>query len=60
VRLVQRANIVLLAADGLPNKEIAARMKVNPNTVVRWRGRFARERFAGIARDRPCGRRCER
>lgn len=53
VRLVQRANIVLLAADGLQNKEIAVRLKINPNTVVRWRGRFARERFAGIERDRP-------
>jgi transposase len=53
VRLAQRAKIVLLAAAGLTNKEIAVRMAVNPNTVVRWRGRFARNRFAGIERDRP-------
>jgi DNA-binding NarL/FixJ family response regulator len=49
VRLAQRAQIVLLAATGLSNKEIAARMAINPNTVVCWRGRFARNRFAGIA-----------
>lgn len=53
VRLAQRAKIILLAAAGLQNKEIAERVDVNPNTVVRWRGRFARERWAGIERDRP-------
>lgn len=53
VRLVQRALIVLKAADGMLNKEIAVDLGINPNTVVRWRGRFARERFPGIEKDRP-------
>lgn len=55
LRLVQRAQIVLLAADGMLNKEIAKELAINPNTVVRWRGRYARERFAGIEKDRPRG-----
>lgn len=57
LRLVERAQIVLLAAKGLLNKEIARELAINPNTVVRWRGRYARERFAGIEKDRPRGRR---
>ena len=41
VRLMQRARIVLLAAEGKMNKDIAAEFDIMPNTVVRWRGRFA-------------------
>lgn len=55
--LVLRARIILLAAAGKRNLEIARELKVNPNTVVRWRGRFARERVAGIETDRPRGNR---
>ncbi len=55
--LILRARIVLLAAAGKKNLEIARELKVNPNTVVRWRGRFARGRVAGIERDRPRGNR---
>lgn len=53
VRLAQRAQIVLKAADGMLNKQIASELEITPNTVVRWRGRFARERLAGIEKDRP-------
>jgi transposase len=53
VRLAQRAEIVLLAAGGMLNKDIAKRLEINPNTVVRWRGRFFRERCIGIQKDRP-------
>ena len=42
VRLMQRAKIVLRAVEGKMNKEIAAALGINPNTVVRWRSRFAR------------------
>ena len=31
--------IVLLAADGHPNTEIAARVRCSRQAVVRWRGR---------------------
>jgi transposase len=38
--LAQRARIVLLAADGLPNAEIARRTSSSRPTVVGWRGRY--------------------
>jgi transposase len=38
--LAQRARIVLLAADGLPNAEIARRTSTSRPTVVGWRGRY--------------------
>ena len=40
---VVRAKIVLLAADGLENKLIAARLGVHVNVVSRWRGRRWRD-----------------
>ena len=39
-REVQRARIVLLAADGMRNVEIAERVGVKPVTVNKWRRRF--------------------
>lgn len=39
VRLMQRAKIVLLAAEGTMNKDIAAQLGIMPNTVVRGRRR---------------------
>ena len=38
--LVSRARIVLLAADGLPNAEIARRTGTSRPTVVDWRARY--------------------
>ena len=35
-----RAQIVLLLGEGLKNKEIAKRLGVHENTVVKWRGRW--------------------
>lgn len=35
-----RALIVLLLSEGLKNKEIAKRLNVHENTVVKWRGRW--------------------
>lgn len=56
-RRVWRAKIVLRAAAGQENKEIAEALGVTPNTVGRWRRRFAWRRLAGIERDAPrCGR----
>jgi len=37
--LAQRARIVLLAAEGLPNAEIAAGSD-GPATVIQWRNRY--------------------
>jgi transposase len=55
VRLVQRARIVLLAAQGLQNKGIAAQLDIGRVQVARWRERYAELRLAGIERDRPRG-----
>jgi hypothetical protein len=49
---VQRARIVLYAADGLPDTEIAARLDTSPGLVGRWRRRFAEQRLEGLE-DRP-------
>ena len=39
-RVVERARIVLLAAEGLPAAEIASRVGCSRQTVVEWRQRF--------------------
>src|SRR5919202_949473 len=53
-RAVKRARIVLLAADGLPNRQIAPMVSMNEHTVAQWRRRFAAERLAGLEdRKRP-------
>jgi transposase len=44
-----RARIVLAAADGTANERIAAQLGVHRMTVLLWRGRFERERMAGLA-----------
>lgn len=49
---VQRAKLVLYAADGEPNVEIGRRLEMSPEVVGRWRKRFAEERLAGLC-DRP-------
>jgi len=48
VRDVQRARIVLLAADGQPTKKIAATLGLSMNSVSLWRTRFARQRLPGL------------
>ncbi len=55
VRLVQRARIVLLAAQGEQNKAIAAQLGIGRVQVGRWRERYGRKRLAGIERDLPRG-----
>jgi transposase len=37
-----------MAADGVENKEIAARLGTMPNTVAKWRRRFAEQRLDGL------------
>ena len=55
VRLALRARIVLLAAQGLQNTDIAAQVGVGRVQVSRWRGRYAQSRLAGIWCDLPRG-----
>ena len=46
-RAAKRARMVLLAADGLPNRQVAPMVGMNEHTVAQWRRRFATERLAG-------------
>ena len=55
VRMSQRAQIVLLAANGKQNNEIAEELKVGRVQVARWRKRFAQSGLTGIERDLPRG-----
>ncbi|MQB01752.1 MAG: IS630 family transposase [Actinobacteria bacterium] len=47
-QLALRARIVLQAAEGVSNKDIAAALGTTPQTVGLWRGKFAREGMAGL------------
>jgi transposase len=47
-REVERARIVLLAAEGVPGKQIAAIVGCAEPTVVTWRGRYAESGLAGL------------
>jgi transposase len=51
-RAVGRARIVLLAADGLTNQQIAMSTGYARWTVTTWRQRFAKDRLAGL-QDKP-------
>lgn len=44
-----RARVILLAADGLRNDQIAARLDTQAMTVAKWRNRFISQRLAGLA-----------
>src|SRR4051794_13328205 len=48
-RVVERARIVLLAADEVPGKQIAEMVGCAEGTVVTWRGRYAERGLAGLA-----------
>jgi transposase len=50
--LAKRARIVLLAGEGVPNSEIAARVGVSRPTVNLWRDRYATGGLAALA-DQP-------
>jgi transposase len=49
LRTVQRAWIVLAAADGQHNAQIARDLGLHVDTVRTWRGRFAAEGITGLA-----------
>lgn len=55
VRLAQRVRIVLLAAQGLQNKDIAEALGIGRIQVARWRERFLESGLQGIERDLPRG-----
>ena len=50
--MVIRTKAILLAAAGLENKDIGARLDLPRQIVSKWRKRFFQERLAGLE-DRP-------
>ncbi len=54
--LAPRSRIVLECAEGVPNKEVAARLGVSQPTVGKWRSRFLELRLDGLADDPRPGR----
>ena len=53
VRLARRAQLVLLAAQGMPNDTIAQGLGIGRVQVGRWRQRYIEGGLAGIERDLP-------
>src|SRR5215467_810912 len=53
---VQRAKMILLAAEGLNNDEIAARLDSRREVVGRWRKRFFTDRLQGLEEQARPGR----
>ena len=49
---VVRAKVVLLAAEGLENTQIARRLDLPRQVVSKWRKRFCQEGLGGL-RERP-------
>jgi transposase len=52
-RVVLRSRIVLLAAEGLQNKQIARALDVAPRMAALWRGRFIEHGIEGLLKDAP-------
>jgi transposase len=51
VRIAQRSRIILLAGEGLQNKQIAKQMKVAPRMAALWRERFLALGVDGLLKD---------
>src|SRR3954463_7809944 len=54
--LALRARIVLLAADGLTNTQIAERLRLSRPPVTKWRNRFVEHRLDGLSDEPRPGR----
>ncbi|MGH9564668.1 MAG: IS630 family transposase [Candidatus Angelobacter sp.] len=52
-RSVERARIVLLAAAGLKDRQIAARLQITPEKAARWRNRFLDRGLGTLDKDAP-------
>ena len=55
VRLAEQAKMILLAADGMLNKDIATQLGTTAKRVGLWRTRYSQEGLRGIEKDRPRG-----
>jgi transposase len=47
-RMVRRARVVLMAAEGIPNRRIAPVVEMSENSVGVWRRRFEKDRLKGL------------
>ena len=52
-RQVERAKVVLLAAEGKTDLEIAASLNISNQKAARWRKRFLRLNLTGLVKDAP-------
>jgi transposase len=52
-RQVERAQVLLLAADGKTDLEIAASLQISNQKAARWRKRFLQLGLAGLVKDAP-------
>jgi transposase len=52
-RVALRSRIILLAAAGLQNKQIAEKLKVAPRMAMLWRDRFNKLGIKGLLKDAP-------
>ncbi|MBD3855774.1 MAG: IS630 family transposase [Acidobacteria bacterium] len=48
-RLVERAQIILLAAEGRSTRDIADQLRTRTARISKWRTRFAQERLSGLS-----------
>jgi len=52
-RMVERARIVLRAADGLQDRQIADELSITPEKAARWRNRFLDGGLPALQKDAP-------
>ncbi len=57
VRAARRARIILLAADGVPSRQISAIVGMHESNVAKWRNRFREKGLKGLEDDPRSGRR---
>ncbi|WP_051346737.1 helix-turn-helix domain-containing protein [Bradyrhizobium sp. th.b2] len=57
--LALRARIILACAVGEQSKVVATRLGIDPDTVGKWRRRFAEHRLGGLWEPRSGTPRCE-
>jgi transposase len=55
IRLIERAQIILLAADGATNQAISKQLNITRGKVGRWRNRFLENRIQSLLTDKTRG-----